>query len=347
MSDSKAVQPFRGFGSARRVCVAGQVRFGRSAEPRRYRQSDHRARLWHRIAGALRLAISARVPGARVRIRCAGAVCEVKADRHGYFDACLALPPQEIVPLWRDYRVELLEPAGGEVVAGKGEVLCATRTARRVIVSDIDDTIIATGVSNKLKMLWRLFAHGAAERVPFPGIAALYRGLHAGSGTERNPMIYVSRSPWSIYPVLEEFFQLHDIPVGPVLALRDWGITLRHPFPRRARGHKRQVLERVLSVYPDLPLVLIGDSGQRDPELYTATVRRHPGRVAAIYVRDLGAGRRRRTALGVMQAEMAHLGVPMLIIESSEALAADAARRGWILPVDFEQVRDRSARELA
>jgi phosphatidate phosphatase APP1 len=344
----RSIQLFRGFGDGHSVCVSGQVTFGRHLSVKRPRDPEQRRRLWHRLIAALRLAVSARVPGARVRIHCGGAVREVTADRHGYFATCLQLPPQKISPLWREYLVELVAPRGEEEITARGEILAATPAARRVIVSDIDDTVIFTGVSNKLKMLWRLFAQGAHDRVPFPGIAALYRGLHAGpKGDEQNPMIYVSRSPWSIYPMLEEFFQLHHIPIGPVLQLRDWGVSLRHPFPRPARGHKRELVERILAVYPTLPLVLIGDSGQRDPELYVSTARRHPGRVAAIYVRDLQLAHRRSAVLGAMQAEMEGFGVPMVVAASTEEMAVNAARRGWISGSDLEEVHALFARGLA
>jgi phosphatidate phosphatase APP1 len=67
-----------------------------------------------------------------------------------------------------------------------------------VIISDIDDTVMVTGVAHELVMLWRLFARPAASRVPFPGVAAFYRALHAGgTGQEQNPMLYVSRGPWT------------------------------------------------------------------------------------------------------------------------------------------------------
>ena len=60
-------------------------------------------------------------------------------------------------------------------------------------------------------------------------MSALYRALHAGAaGDEGNPMLYVSRAPWGIYDILEEFFQHHDIPAGPVLFLREWGISWKH-----------------------------------------------------------------------------------------------------------------------
>lgn len=337
-----SIQAFRGFGNDRRVCLSGQVTFGRDTHVRRPRQRDRRRRWWTRLRHALRLAVSRRVPRACLRIHCGGVTEEVEADSHGYFSVCLSLPPEQPTALWREYLVELIEPALEQEVSGRGEILIAPPSARRVIVSDIDDTVIFTGVSNKLMMLWRLFAQGVRERVPFPGIAALYRGLYAGAaGGERNPLIYISRSPWSIYPTLEEFFQFHDIPIGPVLRLRDWGITLRHPYPRSAPEHKQEQLERVLQVYPELPLLLIGDSGQHDPELYLALARRHPERIQAIYIRDLRLSQERSRALEAMQNELGELGIVMLTAATTEKMAHDAEQHGWISPQDLAEVSAR------
>ena len=106
-----------------------------------------------------------------------------------------------------------------------------------MVISDIDDTVMETGVANKLKMLWRLFVEDAESRVPFPGVAALYRALHAGaSGDEANPMLYVSRAPWGIYDVLDEFFARHGIPAGPVLFLREWGVSWTFAVPPQGGG---------------------------------------------------------------------------------------------------------------
>ena len=111
-------------------------------------------------------------------------------------------------------------------------------------------------------------------------------------------MLYVSRAPWGIYEILEEFFQRHEIPVGPILFLREWGISWRHPLPRRAVDHKRHPDRGDDGLYDDMPFVLIGDSGQHDPEIYAGIVDRHPGRVRAVYIRDVRGARSRTRRRG-------------------------------------------------
>ena len=190
-------------------------------------------------------------------------------------------------------------------------------------------------------MLWRLFLQRAENRVAFPGVAALLQAFHHGAGSgDRNPMLYVSRAPWSIYEVLESFFRQHDIPVGPVLFLREWGLTLQRPLPRRGKGHKLELIRNMLDLYRDLPFILIGDSGQRDPEIYARIVREHPGRVLAIYIRNVSQDAGRHRAIGRLAAEVAGAGSSLVLAGDSSVMAEHAARHGLITPAATATVRE-------
>jgi phosphatidate phosphatase APP1 len=188
-----------------------------------------------------------------------------------------------------------------------------------------------TGVANKLKMFWRLFLAEAESRVAFPGVAALYRAMHHGlSGDEGNPMLYVSRGPWSIYEMLGEFFQLHGIPTGPLLFLREWGLTFQHPLPHRAEDHKLELIRNMLELYSDLPFVLIGDSGQHDPEIYTQVVQEHPGRVLAVYIRNVTREPERRRAIETLAGRVVEAGSSLVLAADSFVMAEHAAEHGLI-----------------
>ncbi|WP_419539944.1 App1 family protein [Methylobacterium oryzae] len=199
------------------------------------------------------------------------------------------------------------------------------------MVSDIDDTVMRTGVANKLKMLWRLFVEDAESRVAFPGVAALYRALHAGAGgDEGNPMLYVSRAPWGLYEMLSEFFQRHGIPAGPVLFLREWGLSWTHPLPRRATDHKQALIRHMLALYRDLPFVLIGDSGQHDPEVYAQVVEENPGRVLAVYIRNVSRDSARVEEIVRLAGAVARAGSSLVLAADSVAMAEHAAAIGLI-----------------
>ena len=156
-------------------------------------------------------------------------------------------------------------------------------TAKFGVISDIDDTVVLSNVINKSKLLLTVALLNERTRVPFEGVASFYRALQEGvSGSENNPIFYVSKSPWNLYTLLVEFFGIHGIPKGP-LFLRD--VAINQPSPKD--HHKMSRIESILNTYPDLPFVLIGDSGEQDPEIYRDLVKAFPDRIRAIYIRSV------------------------------------------------------------
>jgi phosphatidate phosphatase APP1 len=191
-----------------------------------------------------------------------------------------------------------------------------------------------------------LFVEDAESRTAFPGVAALYRALHAGaSGGEANPMLYVSRAPWGIYEVLDEFFTQHAIPVGPILFLREWGVSWTSPLPRKAEDHKRELIRRMLALDHDLPFVLIGDSGQRDPEGYRQIVDENPGRVLAVYIRNVSRRPKRIREIEELAKAVAAAGSSLVLAADSSAIAEHAARLGLIDPAAVAAVESEEAAE--
>jgi phosphatidate phosphatase APP1 len=145
--------------------------------------------------------------------------------------------------------------------------------------------------------------------------------------------------------VLDAFFNLHRIPIGPLLFLREWGLTWESPLPRRAKGHKLALIRNMLALYDDLPFILIGDSGQRDPEIYAQVVREHPGRVLAIYIRNVSHGPARRRAIEDLAVEVVEAGSSLLLAADSMAMARHAVERGLIAPQALADVLGEKDRE--
>ena len=310
-ADSLVLKTNRGYGSRSEVFLIGRVfRQSRRASPANaHSLADQLRDIRRRITRRA-------VPGVGVAVEFYGTQERVTTDADGYFRVHLRprdLPPSDTVWHTIDLRLE-----GDASVRAQGSIFIPPECCRYVVISDIDDTIMETGVANKLKMLWRLFVEDADSRVPFPGVAALYRALHSGSsGDQANPMLYVSRAPWGIYDVLDEFFAQHGIPAGPILFLREWGVSWTWPFPRKAEEHKRDLINNMLALYRDLPAVLIGDSGQHDPEIYRQVVDDHPGRVLAVYIRNVSRKENRIR-------EIEELAESVLAAGSSLVLAADS-----------------------
>jgi len=335
------VQPYRGYGTPEELFLKGRL----FRQPRLGTRLDE-TKVLRDIADIVRRIARLGLGRAELTARFGETVEQVATDRDGYFH--VALHPEQPPPrdrLWHE--VELEVRYRGEVVRDIAEVFVPPEQARFVVISDIDDTVMHTGVANVAKMMYRLFVQSAESRTAFPGVAAFYRALHRGpSGGEMNPMLYVSRAPWSIYEVLDRFFNLHDIPHGPILFLREWGLTLQRPLPKRATSHKRDLIEDMLARYRDLPFILIGDSGQHDPEVYTQVVRDFPDRVLAVYIRNVSQSAR-SAEIQELAEEIERQGSSLVLADDTVLMARHAAEHGFIAASDLDDVREEKLDEEA
>jgi phosphatidate phosphatase APP1 len=367
------IQPYRGFGSPDEIFLMGRVyrqpRVGqqmRTTSARRDFLDVIRRVLRRGVAGAMIRAEVAHPKQLAKQNEAKNGACQntdclheqneaktnvnqthVQADNDGYFRVLLhPHPPLTNEQQWHSITLELLEPQETQSLENahenrsvQGHVYIPPDNAKRVIISDIDDTVMYTGVVNKVKMMWRLFMQGPHSRVAFPGVASLYRGLHLGpSGDEYNPMLYVSRAPWGIYEILQEFFRIHRIPNGPILFLREWGITWRSPLPRRAEDHKFVLIRQMIELYHDYPFVLIGDSGQHDPEIYAQIVKEYPGRVEAVYIRNVTHSKRRNRAIEALAKRVIDSGSSLVLASDSFSMAKHAADHGLINAASMREV---------
>jgi len=186
-------------------------------------------------------------------------------------------------------------------------------------------------------MAWIVVRNNAHTRLPFEGVAAFYRTLQTGlDDGPLNPIFYVSSSPWNIYDMLQDFLNVHGVPPGP-LFLKDWSPTVLG----KHRDYKLGVIRRLLDTYEELPFVLIGDSGEEDPEIYLLTVREHPGRIRAVYIRDVTPGER-DVEVRAIAAEVRRLGTEMVAVPDTIAAAEHAASIGLIAPEAIAAVRSES-----
>jgi phosphatidate phosphatase APP1 len=294
---------------------------GRVLQDEGFRPASESERRWRNLVAFFKRMESDVVAGARLRARFVNSSAETESDRQGYFSVELRCEAQAG---WNDVELEL---AGDARIRAIGRVLVPPREAQFGVVSDIDDTIVYSNVLSKWRMILSLAFSNARTRKPFKGVAAFYRALHRGV----NPVFYVSKSPWNLYVPLVEYLEVQGLPLGP-LVLRDFGL-------RMSKSHKAEAIEAILQTYPALPFVLIGDSGEHDPEIYAAIVRRHPKRIRAIYIRSVDPNADRVAAVEKLIEEVASTGCQLVLVPDSEFAAAHAAGEGLIAAAELAHVR--------
>jgi phosphatidate phosphatase APP1 len=278
VSRAQHIAAYSGYANERQLWVRGRL----LADPPLTNATGEES-WWQNFRATLQRWESDEVAAAKIELRHGDERRTVVTDAEGYYKARFDRDAEHGAPL----EVEAAYTATGIDLSATHRVFAPVRRAQYLIISDMDDTVLHTGITNLWTAARLTFLGNAKTRKPLPGVAGLYRALSAGSnGAVRNPVFYVSNSGWNLYDLLRHFIEINDLPAGPLL-LRDLGLNDRH---RSSRTHKSETIRRILARYPSLPAVLIGDSGQHDAELYAVIAESFPGRVLAIYIRDVDPG---------------------------------------------------------
>ena len=321
------VRAFSGFGTAGWARVGGRVVVGGAKTPSRTVRPP--ASTWQAVRANLANFITFEVPYAHVQVEINGRSQRVSADREGYVDAELtdiALPPGR-----HPVTLTPVDPAG---VAAQGIVHVPDPAADIAVVSDIDDTIIDSGIAHGVvATVTTALLRDAATRVPLQGAPELYRALaREPNDSPERPFFYLSTSPWNLAGFLGGFLTQHGFPPGPLL-LTDWGPGSAGLFRIATRAHKLTALRRLAQHLSDVQFVLLGDSGQEDVEIYTAFALECPGRVAAIYVRRAGnPSTTKQQRIDRCSETLREAGVPFVLAEDSAAMLHHAETNGLAVP---------------
>jgi phosphatidate phosphatase APP1 len=329
--------PFLGYGTNDKFLLAGRVLEDKGTISAN--ETDGKRR---NLVNLYRRFDTDEVAGARVRASFQGIEREVVSDDEGYFYVELnTLEAAKNDSLFQEVELELIEPTGedGQIARAVGQVLVPPASAKFGVISDIDDTILQSNITNKLKMLFTVALLNEYTRVPFKGVAAFYRALQKGAGgDENNPIFYVSSSPWNLYSPLVEFLKIQNIPLGP-LFLKDFGNHTIFTSSDHA-SHKLEKIELILNTYAQLPFVLIGDSGEQDPEIYRQILRKYPNRIRVIYIRSIDTKPERIAAIDKLIVEIALTGCQLVLAPDTENAAAHAAAEKLISAEELPNIRE-------
>jgi phosphatidate phosphatase APP1 len=206
------------------------------------------------------------------------AVALPRTDKRGSTVAKISLPMSANTSMrWINYSVS------GPILRFTGRALIVP-DAGTSIISDIDDTIRDTHVLNTHEMLMNTFVRPLKA---VPGMQPLYMSA------AENPTLrihYLSNAPHALYPLLQQFLRESKFPEGSIhprainLTSTAWNKVFHADH---IDGHKAKVIETLMADFPIRSFVLIGDTGEQDPAIYGAMMRKFPNRVQMILLHDV------------------------------------------------------------
>jgi phosphatidate phosphatase APP1 len=332
--DPLQIVTYRSYGTVNRLYVKGRV-----LKEKVIRKSTDKDSIWNNLLSMYKRFESDEVPNAKLKINFETQTYFVNTDQEGYFVLDLHTEvPIKWDDMWHEVEIELVDApyAFTPGLKATANVLVPPADAEYGIISDIDDTVVKTGATSLLAMSRNTFLHNAHTRLPFAGVAEFYKSLQLGrNGKRNNPFFYVSSSPWNLYDLLVDFLDLNDIPEGPLL-LRDFGLDADKESTGHM-GHKFKEISQILAAYPHLSFVLIGDSGQEDPKIYREVVKKFPGRILAVYIRDVQLAEREKIAIDISR-ELVEDKVEMVIVDNTVEAAEHAAKTKLIFTEAIPQI---------
>jgi phosphatidate phosphatase APP1 len=320
-----SLEAYHGHGTREALYVRARV--GRGGGVGEVDEADSR---WRNLLNTIRRVKRRKAADVRVVASFRGTEVEAVSDRNGFvqFEIPVNDPPETESEWWEVALVAFGGP-DDEPVRDISRVLVPGKRADYGVISDIDDTVVHTEVTNWLRMLKIVLLTNAYTRTPFEHVATLYHAFRMGrEGKSQNPIFYVSSSPWGFYDLLEHFFRIHELPEGP-LFLKNYRMSLKHLRGSSHHNHKLHYIRILFDTHPRLPFVLMGDSGQEDPEIYREIVKEYPGRVLAIFIRDVASPTRDEEVHDIAE-EVAALGVEMALVEDKLSAGVGAMRLGLI-----------------
>lgn len=306
--ESLHIHAYRGFGTPDRLHAFGRI----TADPVPPATSGRGGRVRNAI-GMARAFESDEVAGVPVGGTAHGAQAGATSDEEGYFEVQLDAAADRPFPAgWVDVTVSAQK--NGARATAVCAVLVVPPGTPHAVVSDIDDTLLQTQSNSLWRMLRTVLLSDARSRKAVEGAAAFVAAQREDANT---PVFYLSSSPWNLYGHLAAALEHHGFPKG-VIFLRDFGVDRNRLIAGSHESHKAAWLERLFAAYPDTAFTLIGDTAQDDPAIYAETAKQHPGRVRAIYIRQVEGG---DTAKGIAALQAVPPDVAVQVVASYGELA--------------------------
>ncbi|KIK54891.1 hypothetical protein GYMLUDRAFT_889270 [Collybiopsis luxurians FD-317 M1] len=175
------------------------------------------------------------------------------------------------------------------------------------VISDVDDTIKVTNVLNKTLLMENTLYKNP---VPIAGMPNLYSHLakalisQSDAGKTITPQfLYVSGSPFQLYPFLSDFLKSHFPDSNGPLFLQNLSITdLSLIFDQFGGGkdqakvdYKVKQINKIQGMYPKKSFLAVGDSTEMDPEVYGKIFREHKDFIRCIWIHVVDGAKNEQT----------------------------------------------------
>jgi len=271
------IQVYTAFVTATHLFVKGRVLKDRS--PISFENQGMLSSLFNTILRAR----SKEIPNTGLRCIFGQHSFELTTDHEGYFEILHEIKSLPSIP----EEVHITGLVKGKQIQTKHRLRTYLFDVPFGMISDIDDTIMVSRVRSffKLRLLFNTIFVNPFRRKPIDHAAEAFHAMLTKTDGQA-PIIYLSNSPWNIYDYLEAFLVHNSFPVGEII-LRDIGTQLLRS--RAIEQYNKYIeIEKLLQVFSETKFILIGDTGEKDFNIYLAILEKYPNRIKQILLHNVG-----------------------------------------------------------
>ena len=209
---------------------------------------------------------------------------KTKGDDEGYFE--FNIKTEQSLPM--GYHKILLNIEGNKNIHETNATIIDS-TPLIGIISDFDDTIIVSNVTNKISLGINTMFKNYKQRTLIPTMLERFKKILSQNPKAIPSTLFIlSGSPQHLFRPIEQFLEYHHFPKHTLILKKAHGENLDPLTDQFA--YKSQKIERLIKLYPNIKWVMFGDSGEKDREVYRAIKEKYPKRVLEYYIRDVESG---------------------------------------------------------
>ena len=285
-----SVKVYHGYGHTHNLIVFGHVLRNRLFIQRHYTRN-----IFVNIFNVFRSFFITPLHDASVRLQWQNQTFYSKTEKDGFFKFEWE-SDNEVEAGWHILSVDLIDTYGNTTATGEGKIFVPHKT-QYGFISDIDDTVLVSHSGTTGKKLWSMLTKNPRRRKTFADVVNHYQllGTAHTEASVPNPFFYVSSSEWNLYEYLNEFFKFNELPKGAFLLsdIKKWFQLFK---TGNTKHHGKLIrVARILKAFPAQQFVLLGDNSQQDPEIYASIADKFPGRIFAIYIRNISSEKQSST----------------------------------------------------
>jgi len=154
------------------------------------------------------------------------------------------------------------------------------------IISDFDDTVIISGVTNTLDLIKNLLFKNYKQRTLVKEVRD--KILQITQAHPKTPLFFVTGSPRQLYGSIHDFLNHHHFPKRTLITKKAHGANPDPLFDQLR--YKLEKIEELIRLYPHIQWICFGDSGEKDAKVYKTLHQKYPQKIRAIYIREVESG---------------------------------------------------------